>query len=48
MNDKKIILDTNALLRFITCDNAEKSQKVSDFIPSAGLIPRPLGRSKNK
>ena len=38
MTDKKTILDTNALLRFITGDNAEKSQKVSDFINNNDCI----------
>ena len=38
MTDKKIILDTNALLRFITGDDPEKSQKVSDFINSNDCI----------
>jgi predicted nucleic-acid-binding protein len=32
MPDKKVILDTNAVLRFITGDNIEKCQKVSDLI----------------
>ena len=32
MANNKILLDTNAVLRFITGDNAEKSQKVSELI----------------
>ena len=38
MTGQKTILDTNALLRFITGDNAEKSQKVSDFINTSDCI----------
>jgi predicted nucleic-acid-binding protein len=32
LTGKEIILDTNAVLRFITGDNIEKCQKVSDLI----------------
>jgi len=32
MVDKKTILDTNAVLRFITGDDAEKSQRVSYYL----------------
>jgi predicted nucleic-acid-binding protein len=32
MPNKKVILDTNAVLRFITGDNIEKCQKVSDLL----------------
>ena len=38
MNNKKVILDTNAVLRFITGDNIEKSQKVSDLISNNDCI----------
>ena len=38
MPDKEIILDTNAVLRFITGDNPEKSQKVSELIENNRCI----------
>ena len=38
MPDKKIMLDTNAVLRFITGDNPEKSQKVSKLIKDNNCI----------
>ena len=38
MADKKTILDTNAVLRFITGDDAQKSQKVSDFISNNDCV----------
>jgi len=36
--NKKIILDTNSVLRFIIGDNVEKCQKVSDLIDSHDCI----------
>ena len=38
MTNKKIMLDTNAVLRFITDDNQEKSEKVEDMINTADCI----------
>ena len=38
MADKEVILDTNAVLRFITGDNIEKCQKVSELIDSCDCI----------
>jgi predicted nucleic-acid-binding protein len=38
LTNREIILDTNALLRFITGDNAEKCQKVSDLIDTDDCI----------
>jgi predicted nucleic-acid-binding protein len=38
LTGKKIILDTNAVLRFITGDNIEKCQKVSDLIDTNDCI----------
>ena len=38
MTKKKVILDTNAVLRFITGDNLEKCQKVSDLIDTSDCI----------
>ena len=38
MADKEVILDTNAVLRFITGDNIEKCQKVSELIDSSDCI----------
>ena len=38
MTGKEIILDTNAVLRFITGDNIEKCQKVSDLIDTNDCI----------
>ena len=38
MTNKEIILDTNALLRFITGDNIEKCQKVSELINTTDCI----------
>ena len=38
MTGKKTILDANALLRFITVDDVERSQKVSDYINTNDCI----------
>jgi predicted nucleic-acid-binding protein len=38
LTNREVILDTNALLRFITGDNIEKCQKVSDLIESNDCI----------
>jgi len=38
LTDREVILDTNALLRFITGDNIEKCQKVSDLIDTNACI----------
>jgi predicted nucleic-acid-binding protein len=38
VTNREVILDTNALLRFITGDNIEKCQKVSDLIDSNDCI----------
>lgn len=38
MTKKEIILDTNAVLRFITGDNIEKCQKVSDLLDNYACI----------
>ena len=38
MTGREVILDTNALLRFITGDNIEKCQKVSDLIDKNDCI----------
>lgn len=38
MTNREVILDTNALLRFITGDNTEKCQKVSDLIDTTDCI----------
>jgi len=38
LTGKEIILDTNAVLRFITGDNIEKCQKVSDLIDTNNCI----------
>jgi len=38
LTDREVILDTNALLRFITGDNIEKCQKVSDLIDTKDCI----------
>jgi len=38
LTNREVILDTNALLRFITGDNIEKCQKVSDLIDSNDCI----------
>jgi predicted nucleic acid-binding protein len=38
LTGRKVILDTNALLRFITGDNIEKCQKVSDLIDTNDCI----------
>jgi predicted nucleic-acid-binding protein len=35
---KEVILDTNAVLRFITGDNLDKCQKVSDLIDTSTCI----------
>lgn len=40
MINKKIILDTNSVLRFITNDNNEKSQKVTEILSNNDcLVP---------
>ena len=38
MTAKEVILDTNAVLRFITGDNFEKFQKVADLIDTSDCI----------
>jgi predicted nucleic-acid-binding protein len=38
LTNREVILDTNALLRFITGDNIEKCQKVSELIDSNDCI----------
>ena len=38
MTNRKVMLDTNAVLRFITNDNHEKSKKVSDLIKTVDCI----------
>ena len=38
MTAKDIILDTNAILRFITGDNIEKCQKVSDLLDKSNCV----------
>ena len=38
MTNNEVILDTNAVLRFITGDNIEKCQKVSDLINTNDCI----------
>jgi predicted nucleic-acid-binding protein len=38
LTNKEIILDTNAVLRFITGDNIEKCQKVSNLINTSDCI----------
>jgi predicted nucleic-acid-binding protein len=38
VTNKKVVLDTNAVLRFITDDNKEKSKKVSDLLSSSDCI----------
>jgi len=38
MTTKEVILDTNAVLRFITGDNIEKCQKVSDLLDKNDCI----------
>ena len=38
MTAKEVILDTNAILRFITGDNFEKFQKVADLIDTSDCI----------
>jgi predicted nucleic-acid-binding protein len=38
MTIKKVMLDTNAVLRFITDDDKEKSKKVSDLINNTDCI----------
>ena len=38
MTNKEVILDTNAVLRFITGDNIEKCQKVSELIDTDNCI----------
>jgi len=38
LTNREVILDTNALLRFITGENIEKCQKVSDLIDSNDCI----------
>ena len=38
MTTKEVILDTNAVLRFITGDNIEKCQKVSDILDNSDCI----------
>ena len=38
MTPKEIILDTNAVLRFITCDDTDRWQKVSDLLDTSDCI----------
>ena len=38
MTKKEVILDTNAVLRFITGDNIEKCLKVSEMIDTSDCI----------
>jgi predicted nucleic-acid-binding protein len=38
LTNREVILDTNAVLRFITGDNAEKCRKVSDLIDTNDCI----------
>jgi predicted nucleic-acid-binding protein len=38
LTTKEVILDTNAVLRFITGDNIEKCQKVSDLLDKSDCI----------
>jgi len=38
LTKKEVILDTNAVLRFITGDNIEKCQRVSDLIDTSDCI----------
>jgi predicted nucleic-acid-binding protein len=38
MTNKKVMLDTNAVLRFIADDDKEKSGKISDLINTTDCI----------